>query len=384
MELGVVQSRACEMRPQVPARAASSGTRAYRSPPTGKRDGRLAVVQRYEHRGSREYGAWEEYRYDALGRRVLTRVRRPNTGQPLAGTTALCTATAGDVCSSYTERVWWAGDAILQETRTADGSANPTNSGDVAYVHAPGVRGIDAPVAVRMGGVVRVLSAEWRGLGETSLFPTGAPADNTISGGPAITLAWPSGRGAYFTPYLNAAPGSWASHTWAGSLVEHGAGAAGLLYRRNRYYDPASGRFTQQDPIGLGGGLNVYGFAGGDPVNYTDPFGLCPGIPNTNQLDPTDCPPGYFQVLFASIGGGGGADPRKVHGGTGGAALCTATGVGAVVAPGCAAAGGFAGAAARGAASGALDRRRFWYVARRRSSDGQRGQGAGRQPRFQR
>ena len=205
-------------------------------------DGRLAVVQRYEQRGSGEasvaYGAWEESRYDALGRRVLTKVRRPNSGQPLAGTTALCTATAGDVCSSYTERVWWAGDAILRKARTADSPANPTNSGEVAYVHAPGVRGIDAPVAVRMGGVVRVVSADWRGLGETSLFPTGAPADNTISGGPAIKLAWPSGRGAYFTPYLNAAPGSWAAHTWAGSLVEHGAGASGLLYRRNRYYDP--------------------------------------------------------------------------------------------------------------------------------------------------
>ena len=253
-------------------------------------EGRLAVVQRYEHRGSTEYGAWEEYRYDALGRRVLTKVRRPNTGQPLAGTNALCTATAGDVCSSYTERVWWAGAAILREARTADSPVNPTNSGEVAYVHAPGVRGIDAPIAVRMGGVVRVLSADWRGLGETSLFPNGAPADNTLPGGPAIALAWPSGRGAYFTPYLNAAPGSWAAHTWAGSLVEHGAGAAGLLYRRNRYYDPQSGRFTQQDPIGLGGGLNVYGFAGGDPVNYSDPFGLCPedqGVTARRRPSPT-------------------------------------------------------------------------------------------------
>jgi gas vesicle protein len=29
------------------------------------------------------------------------------------------------------------------------------------------------------------------------------------------------------------------------------------------------------DPIELAGGLNAYGFAGGDPVNYSDPFGLC-------------------------------------------------------------------------------------------------------------
>lgn len=46
------------------------------------------------------------------------------------------------------------------------------------------------------------------------------------------------------------------------------------LYLRNRYYDPGTGRFTQEDPIGLAGGLNLYGFANGDPVNFSDPFGL--------------------------------------------------------------------------------------------------------------
>jgi hypothetical protein len=34
------------------------------------------------------------------------------------------------------------------------------------------------------------------------------------------------------------------------------------------------GPFTQEDPLGLAGGLNVYGFANGDPVTYSDPFGL--------------------------------------------------------------------------------------------------------------
>ncbi len=49
-----------------------------------------------------------------------------------------------------------------------------------------------------------------------------------------------------------------------------------LLFPIDRNYDPASGQFTQQDPIGIAGGANVYGFAGGDPVNFSDPFGLCP------------------------------------------------------------------------------------------------------------
>jgi hypothetical protein len=34
------------------------------------------------------------------------------------------------------------------------------------------------------------------------------------------------------------------------------------------------GQFTQEDPIGLAGGMNLYGFANGDPINFSDPFGL--------------------------------------------------------------------------------------------------------------
>ncbi len=69
-----------------------------------------------------------------------------------------------------------------------------------------------------------------------------------------------------------------------GGLVDGMRDASGQMYMRNRYYDPQTGQFTQMDPIGLAGGLNSYGFAAGDPVTYSDPYGLCP-IPPTNCVD---------------------------------------------------------------------------------------------------
>ncbi len=78
--------------------------------------------------------------------------------------------------------------------------------------------------------------------------------------------------------------------SWMGSLLQSKLDGAGTLYRRARVYDPTTGRFTQEDPIGLAGGLNSYRFANGDPVNYSDPFGLCDPMP--------EC------LLFPAIGGG--------------------------------------------------------------------------------
>ena len=46
----------------------------------------------------------------------------------------------------------------------------------------------------------------------------------------------------------------------------------GLIYLRNRYYDPETGRFTQEDPVM--DGLNWYAYCGNNPVNFFDPSGL--------------------------------------------------------------------------------------------------------------
>lgn len=48
----------------------------------------------------------------------------------------------------------------------------------------------------------------------------------------------------------------------------------GWLHVGARYYDPASGRFMQRDPIGIRGGLNTYAYARNRPTSRIDPSGL--------------------------------------------------------------------------------------------------------------
>jgi len=54
----------------------------------------------------------------------------------------------------------------------------------------------------------------------------------------------------------------------------------GFTYLRNRWYDAQTGRFLTQDPIGLAGGVNLYAYAGNDPISFSDPFGTCPPWPD--------------------------------------------------------------------------------------------------------
>ncbi|MGB8456974.1 MAG: RHS repeat-associated core domain-containing protein [Candidatus Acidiferrum sp.] len=48
----------------------------------------------------------------------------------------------------------------------------------------------------------------------------------------------------------------------------------GLYFLRNRYYDPAAGRFISEDPINFFGGENFYRYVYNSPVGLTDPMGL--------------------------------------------------------------------------------------------------------------
>ena len=247
-------------------------------------DGTLRVRNR--HTGmwatSNPGGVFEEYRYDALGRRVLVRSRATGPGARYWPTSC-----AAECLKSYIERTVWDGNQVLYEVRglaadsvpgymleddyVASTTAQEDRFGRIGYTHA---LGIDQPVLMaRMGlasgtNLILALHTDWQ-----DQFASGTHMNGSGCASPSCPVDWPAAR----TTVDGDRTGTPASVAWFGNLLTQKTDGSGLQYMRNRYYDPRTGRFTQPDPIGLAGGLNLYGFANGDPVTYSDPFGLSPG-----------------------------------------------------------------------------------------------------------
>lgn len=261
-------------------------------------------------------GAFEDYRYDAFGRRILVRSRLDTVSSPAPNKTG-CTNPSG-LCHSAIERYVWDGDQILMEIRMPGGDSISQSDlerdtttivdkyaayGRVTYVHS-GV--LDHPFAIIRNGYTYDTSStlkswagateviphdSWRGKDDLGSFTDGRKVsptgfDGDTAGGhcrkvgastPCMTIAWPE---QYAGMFGNPETGFVLQH-WFGSLAQEKLDGSGQIFMRNRYYDPNTGRFTQEDPIGLAGGLNAYGFANSNPVSYDDPFGL--------KLCPPDC-----------------------------------------------------------------------------------------------
>ena len=208
------------------------------------------------------YNRVEYYRYDALGRRIFQRMVL-DTGvicqhdDPVSG------------CKSLLTRTVWDGNQVLYDIRAPGDTNNAQQEddddefdpyGQVAYIDGPG---IDQPLELIKNGTVVLPLQNWRSLYDLGACPTTCGLSSVVQlpGGAASS-------------YGDHAPQS--APAWWGSIVSGSQDGSGYQYRRNRYYDPQTGRFTQEDPLGLAGGLNAYGFANDDPITYSDPFGLDP------------------------------------------------------------------------------------------------------------
>lgn len=98
------------------------------------------------------------------------------------------------------------------------------------------------------------------------------------------------------------------SNEFAFSTKQASAGT-GFIDFGYRWYDPTVGRWTQRDPIGLAGGVNLYDYAIGNPTNRIDLYGLDPNGTSWHNTDlgkfydkfmelvAAKCPPRLFKII---------------------------------------------------------------------------------------
>jgi RHS repeat-associated protein len=125
------------------------------------------------------------------------------------------------------------------------------------YVPGPGV---DEPLAWFEGSAASTAAATARYFHADALGSIVAVSD--ASGAAHSTYS--------YGPYGEASRLSGSRFKYTGQITLPGVG---LNYYKARMYAPLLGRFLQTDPIGTAGGMNIYGYVQGDPVNHVDPTG---------------------------------------------------------------------------------------------------------------
>jgi RHS repeat-associated protein len=240
------------------------------------------------------------YDYDAAGQLV----RRSRNGAP--------------------ERYYlWDGGQLLAELDSA------ANAREAEYAYG----GTDAPLVLITGtplaSIVRYYAQDAVG-NVVGLFNSATP-NQTLRYDPWGNLE-----------NVTTASGDTTDLRWKGLLYE--GDVTSMYYVRARWYDPVSRRFISADPLGVAAGLNQFAYAGGDPINGTDPSGMLycdddgciddsgggtgggdgpaqpiPGPTITGTPDPGQWitwdyvnnfgspPPPYFATLDGTGGAGGGA-----------------------------------------------------------------------------
>jgi RHS repeat-associated protein len=104
------------------------------------------------------------------------------------------------------------------------------------------------------------------------------------------------------TPYAYGPYGE--PNAWGGSRFAYTGQIAlpelALYHYKARAYDPASHRFLQTDPIGYQGGENLYRYAFDDPIDLSDPTGLCNAVGVSCNGGPPNGPdtPDKFVVMY--------------------------------------------------------------------------------------
>lgn len=211
--------------------------RTYSYDSAGNTTGYTFATPAYNNRGRMKTltksGVTATYVYDALGHLI-----KQSGGTP--GTVLYMYDEAGHLVGEYTstgalvQETVWLGDIPVATLRPNGASVL------IYYVHTDH---LNTPIRVTRPSDNKLMWTWY-----ASPFGTDAPNENPASGG---TFKY--------------------NLRFAGQLYDS---HAGLHQNGFRDYDPSAGRFMENDPIGLGGGINPYSYVGGHPTLGTDPSGL--------------------------------------------------------------------------------------------------------------
>ena len=226
------------------------------------------------------------------------------------------------------------GDGSLRTYFLYDGSQPVVEEDGTGAFYSSNTFGADGLVSRFPGESLDIVRLDGSGGSDSSVFYTFDERGNvservnmtSVSGGPVR----PGGPGVNSTSGSLSAvsevydafgshtaqspqPEPWGYEAQAGYYTDS---ETGLILCTHRYYDPSTGRWLTRDPMGYGGGVNLYGYVGNDPTNNSDPSGYDPSL---NGQDPTS----PFPVNGTGTLGGGTTVTLK--GGGGGATTISGT-----------------------------------------------------------
>ncbi len=203
-----------------------------------------------------------------------------------------------------------AGGATTYYLYDEAGGASPLleeqGTGTVSMGYGMAGDGLRARYAPASGGLYYLF--QWDPQGSLVQRQTGGPGGNTSYY--ALDTAMFDGYGAKLGDTDAFTGGAEPVRDAMGFQGQFGAytdNETGLVLMGHRYYDAGTGRFLTRDPKGYGGGINLYGFTGNNPVNEMDPDGTQDGSSDPNN-------PNGPNLLMPPLGDTPPADP--VYNGT--------------------------------------------------------------------
>lgn len=189
-----------------------------------------------------------EYKYNALGQRVSKRVYDMGS-QALIGTTTYLYGPNGKLIGQTfydanglktSGQYWfWLDDMPLAQLTANFSSLGEVSSSKLVYLHS------DHLNTPRLA-TDSTQALQWRW--SSDAYGVGKPDEDVDGDGAATSVAL----------------------RFPGQIYD---AQTQLNYNYYRDYNPETGRYVQSDPIGLAGGLNTFGYAYQNPVNYFDPDG---------------------------------------------------------------------------------------------------------------